>query len=357
VWSCPAWIEDALWKAAPAVPRSALLAAIVDRSRRYTSERDRLVGAGGAPDLAARAVFFTVADAAKILIPLAELAGRQLVPAARPLRVLDLGAGMGAMTFGALAALAVPMSVLAVDRDRAALSLFERAAAGRRSVEVRTVVGDAAERPWGDDRFDLVVAGSVLNELAEPQQLAVARALMAATDDQGAAIVLEPALRDTSRALHRVRDALLERGEAHVFAPCVRQGTPCPALADHRDWCHEDRPTQLPPRAAALARATGLRDAGLKFSYLVLRHQPTPLVPPRPDRLLLRVVSQPSHCKGKHEFIGCGDDGRHVVRLLRRHRSPSNRPLERAVRGDVVVVAGRDVRLDDPVERLRPAGD
>ena len=66
-----------------ALATAALTRAIVDRSARYTSER----GAAGAPrdrigDLAARAVFFSVADAMKIGVPLGELAGRGALPAA-----------------------------------------------------------------------------------------------------------------------------------------------------------------------------------------------------------------------------------------------------------------------------------
>ena len=84
-------------------------------------------------------------------------------------------------------------------------------------------------------------------------------------------IVVEPALRETARDLHEVRDQVLGRGLGHVFAPCTRRAAPCPMLADPRDWCHEERPLDLPPRALALAINTGLRDGAMKFAYLVVR--------------------------------------------------------------------------------------
>ena len=127
--------------------------------------------------------------------------------------------------------------------------------------------------------------------------------------------------------------------------------------ADGGGWCHEDRPTQLPRRAAQLAAATGLRDAGLKFAYLVLRRERDALVePPPPPVRALRVVSQPLRSKGKRELYGCGERGRVMLRLLRRHRSAANRPFDRALRGDVLVVGEADeLSSDDRVERWRPA--
>ena len=102
MWVVPRELEDAVYDAARAalgdgpLATPALTRAIVDRSTRYTSEREHLAKSS-VGDLAARAVFFTIADAMKVRIPLAELANRGALPARRPLRVVDLGAGCGAM--------------------------------------------------------------------------------------------------------------------------------------------------------------------------------------------------------------------------------------------------------------------
>src|SRR5204862_3311797 len=96
----PADLEEAVYAAARAVlgeaplATGALVRAIQDRSARYTTDRARLAApADKVGDLAARAAFFTIADAMKLAIPIGELAGRRALPAARPLRVIDLGAG------------------------------------------------------------------------------------------------------------------------------------------------------------------------------------------------------------------------------------------------------------------------
>jgi ribosomal protein RSM22 (predicted rRNA methylase) len=334
-----------------------LVRAIRDRSLRYTSDRSRLaVAADRAGDLAARAVFFSVADALKPAIGLRELAGRSAIPTRSPLRVIDLGAGCGAMTLGLLAVLAErpdrprALEVLALDRDPAALAIA-RAAIGTfaEAVEIPTTVtaraGDAAQAPLAE--AELIFLGSILNELPAASALAVVERALAATTADGAVIAIEPALRETSRALHAVRDAVLARGTGHVLAPCTRRGAPCPALADPRDWCHEDRPLALPPRTAELARLTHLRDGGMKLSYLVLRRAPLALIEPAPGadradgaREAWRIVSAPRPAKGKLEWIGCSDRGRVPLRLLRRHRGEEVRAAERAERGDVLVVTG-----------------
>jgi len=308
----------------------------------------------------------------KIAVPVGELAGRGALPARRPLRVVDLGAGCGAMGLGLVAALAgrpgASLEVLAIDRDAAALSIAaaairDFAARSGVAVAVTTRAAEAAKAPLGE--ADLVVMGSLLNELPTGQALAIAlRALGAITED-GAVIVIEPALRETARALHELRDAILARGAGHVFAPCTRRGAPCPALADPGDWCHEDRPLQLPPRTAELARLTHLRDGGMKFAYLVLRARPLALVPEGGEAW--RVVGVPRPEKGKLEVIGCSDHGRVPLRLLRRSRSAANRPLERAERGDVLalgaapgaqrVEVGEATRVTRLVPARRPGSD
>jgi ribosomal protein RSM22 (predicted rRNA methylase) len=392
-WTVSAELEDALWVAASAcLPADALggrvlTRAIIDRSRRYTSERARLhqpvAGPVESADVAARALFFTIADAAKVMIPLAELDRAGLLARGRPLKLLDLGAGVGAMSLGALdylhraGALAPGGAVVirAVDRDARALDVMRAAVAvlaerWRVSIDVIIERADLARGPAtapGAAPADLVLAGSLLNELDSTRAREVVRHMVDAVDhraDCGAVIIIEPALRDIARQLHELRDWMIEHRIAHVLAPCTRRVAPCPALADESDWCHEDRPTALPARTARLAAATGLRAHGLKFAYLVLRRAP----PPGPLGLglgiapelagqgvqALRMVSQPRKSKGKRECYVCSDAGRSSLRLLRRNATEDNLALERAQRGDVLVApaelaGGGDVGAHDRV--------
>lgn len=379
MWEVPDAIEEALWAAArrllPAdvVGGPALTAAVVDRSRRYTSERERLAspahGPAAARDLAARALFFTVADAAKPRPALAELGARLRWHGDAPLRILDLGAGAGAMSLGVVAHAAAvgatrPLAIEALDHDAGALAVLADAVPA--AARALGVAASVATRRGGlpgaalPRDAELVLAGSVLNELDEGASLAVVRAALAALAPDGAVVIVEPALRVTTRALHRLRDALLARGEAHVAAPCAGRGAPCPMLATEDDWCHDERPVRLPPRAARLAQVTGLRDGAMKLAYLVLRRQPGHVGDA--DAPVVRVVGHPRASKGKHEVAACGPDGLVPLRRLARHRAAGNRALERARRGDVLAVtplaaevtASTEVRL---VQRADGAAD
>ena len=292
----------------------------------------------------------------KIAIPIGELVHRDALPSARPLRVIDLGAGCGAMSLGLIASTRIPLAITAIDRDAAALGIAAAAVRGfaassGTAVTIATRADDAISARLAD--ADLIVMGTLLNELAAPARLAMVERALGAIGRDGAVIVIEPALRDTARGLHEVRDAVLQRGGAHVFAPCTRRGAPCPALAAPTDWCHEDRAVTLPPRTAELARLTHLRDGGMKFAYLVLRRDDRPLAP---EPGTWRVVGEPRSLKGKVEVLGCSDAGRVPLRLLRRNRTDDNRELERAARGELLTVGAAADAERVEIERTTSVG-
>jgi hypothetical protein len=221
-------------------------------------------------------------------------------------RALDLGAGTGAA--GQAVRARFGAEVVAVDRVPAA----------------GVLVADLARpgRPDGvEGRFDLIVAAHVLNELPLPVAEKAERVaywcheLMAPS---GTCVIVEPALRETSRALLEIRDRLVARG-LFVAAPCFWQG-PCPALARERDWCHD---------AAAPVAADRSR---VDFSYLVLRHHGTPAT----DPTLFRVVSDRLEEKGRARLFGCGPTGRHPLVRLTRDQSPANAAFDQLERGDII---------------------
>jgi ribosomal protein RSM22 (predicted rRNA methylase) len=136
----------------------------------------------------------------------------------------------------------------------------------------------------------------------------------------GTLILIEPALRETSRALLQVRDRLRAAG-LHIVAPCFCQ-TSCPALVRERDWCHD-----------AVSSNDGRR---IDFSYLVVRRAAL-TEPVSTD--WLRIVSDPLPEKGKLRLFACGAGGRTAVVRLDRHASPANAALDRLGRGDVARIA------------------
>ena len=168
-----------------------------------------------------------------------------------------------------------------------------------------------------------------------------ARELLA---EGGRIVLIEPALRETSRDLLAIRDRLLPAG-FFVVAPCLWQG-PCPALARERDWCHDSAP--WPPEEAA-ARAGQSR---VDYSYLVLARAGEPST----ERRLFRVVSDPIVEKGRLRLWGCGPAGRHPLVRLDRDRTPANAGFDEAARGDLLIAADTDRAPATACASARPAG-
>jgi ribosomal protein RSM22 (predicted rRNA methylase) len=314
--------------------------------------------------LPARLAFSFPRDVPKGHAAVRELvATKALLPRSdRPLRILDVGAGLGAMTHGVVRALAATeearamgsfaVEALWLDTDRAALdlglSLAQRLLPPQDTGPALTVHLDkssAANAVRAKGPFDLVICGQVMSEMdAElPPDERVAHHAAWLTElgklvaPDGSLVVVEPALAVRTRHLHAVRDAVLTSSKLGVFAPCLH-GEPCPVLAGPHDWCHEDLPTDLPEWLVPLARAAGLRWQGLTFSYLVLRKDGKTLKAAS-DRSL-RVTSSLLKSKGKTEVFLCGQDadgiGRGKARLLDREQRDSNAAFADAERGDLL---------------------
>ena len=285
----------------------------------------------------------------------------------RPHTVLDLGSGPGPLAFAALDAGA--SSVTAADRSKQALQAAR---------ELSRLAGEPlTTRDWnpaqrqpvagltGGRAPDVILAGHLLNELWKgPEQAAKRAALLeearATLAPGGSLVVIEPALRETSRALLEVRD-LLVAGGAAVRAPCLLRGA-CPALVKPSDWCHAERAYEPPPLVAQIAKAAGLRKEAVKMSYLVLAPPGEPWAEPPPGRVF-RVVSEPLAGKGRLRYMGCGPAGRMGLALQEKHLGEGNRRFEALLRGDVVGLEGSEPRGDglalgsgSKVELLAAAG-
>lgn len=336
-------------------------------SRRYTLERAELAELqGDARLLSARLQFFLPRDLLKLHGPLSELASVGALPRKPRWRVLDLGAGVGATSLGvarfaAVSGSAEALDVTAVDVDGEALELFRALASDLRTlpgvpIKLRTLASDLSSWPRSET-YDLIVLGLVLNELRgkhEDTLLELARHL----DPEGALIIIEPALRETSRGLHALRDVLAARNAApYVFAPCLRDAA-CPMLARPRDFCHERLPCDLPASVAAVASGAGLRERDLTYSYLTLTPKKRSLRELGADSgALFRAVSGQLESKGKTEVWLCGEHAAPRAQRLDRQRTEENAELELAERGCIIRVsnaeppsAGGLIRIGKTVE-------
>ncbi len=296
----------------------------------------------------------------------------------RPLRVLDVGAGPGT---GSLAVLEwwldhdrspSELSLLALDHSRSALTLARRLwqsvteakqATGvtfdvqavdlERQAEVQRVLAGC------DGQIDLIVVGNVLNESfphdRDPvgRRVKIVAQLLKALADVGSLIIVEPALREPTRALHTLRDRLVGEGLATIYSPCLHDHA-CPALLHPEDWCHEERHWEPPASVAAMDREVGFIKDALKFSYLVLRKDGRTIVPREPD--LIRVVSEQRQFKGELRVWACGETGRREIGRLDRERSETNAAFDVASRGTIVRIEGSRRKEASGLERIPAEG-
>jgi ribosomal protein RSM22 (predicted rRNA methylase) len=306
------------------------------------------------------------------------------------LRIVDLGAGLGAMTWGILRGTPqIPpecereqgrsVEALLVDEDADVLAAAEaiaREAASRLGPEKMPALTLRTRKErlalgMKLPEADVVVLGQVLSELdhgVEPADRAARHAALVqdllerVVAPDGALVIVEPALRDRTRHLHAVRDLLVDRGNT-VFAPCLHAQR-CPALASENDWCHEDLAVDLPKWLEPLAQEAGLRWQGLSFSYLVLRRDARRLHDELEHggtlagtRVHLRVISERIVTKGKSEVFACTARGERL-RLRRLDRDavrgdgPGAAPTAtwaKVVRGDVLTfLAGEEDETGEP---------
>ena len=319
----------------------------------------------GLPDrlAAAQLGFFLPRDVPKAAAAVTSLIDAERVPD-RPLRLLDLGAGMGTMTLGVARALRAagvrsPVHATLLDRDPDALSIAAWLAGLIPGLSVETGPGDGTAVPLGE-RYDLVLVGHALAGLDAdaPEAERVSRQVGRITGwlndlvaDDGALVLVASASREPTRHLHRVHDGLLAAGR-RPFSPCTHAGA-CPMLARDGDWCHERLDVPLPAWLAPIARAARLRSEGSTFSHLVLTAD-------NAGSGGLRVVSEPLPSKGRHDLWLCGEfpdgPGRKKVGRLDRHASPANALFPSLSRGDAVTLdpAGDRVGPDTAVRAWSP---
>ena len=333
-----------------------LVRAVARLSRLFTKERDAISRPYFEDPVLATAYlrYFLPVNLSKIQVlldemPVPEQGGR--------LSVLDLGSGLGT---GALAVLdwwhrhrsEAGLTVVALDNVSSAIRqadmLWKRYchAAGITAATLRTCEGDLERRVWlgrlrESGPFDLIILANCLNELCVGSKDPIrARAclvteVLAQLAPHGTMMIVEPALRDTSRALLQVRDRLLQEKHCTVYSPCLHEHS-CPALINPGDWCHEERKWEPPPVIQQIDEEVGLIKDALKFSYLLLRKDGKTIVDRRPD--VYRVVSELRVMKGEKRAWLCNEQGRQEAGRQDRLVSAQNEAFDQWHRGAIVQI-------------------
>ncbi|MCG3133779.1 MAG: hypothetical protein HMLKMBBP_01035 [Planctomycetes bacterium] len=324
-----AFLAERFPKATPG-RRRAWIAAL---SEAFTAEREALPGSYlNRPE--ARSAYLAFFHPQQVIRGIAALdetktraAARGLWPGAaataeRPLRVLDAGAGLGAMTQALVAVEPdTPLDVVLVDhqksgvadaRDLTAACISSMRPKGA-PPRVRTAVSHlepwvkkAAEAGW---TYDLVLVGGVLNELRGAWPPLVRRLLAVldpAAPGGGMLVTVEPAIPKVARQLQELRDDLL--GETTTVAPCTH-GAECPLAKLIRDWCFTVRPAELPRAVAEEAARLGHQTSEIRFAFWAACGRPDAAPFEHPPGAAGRIVSDPVPggqvvcCEGERERL------------------------------------------------------
>jgi ribosomal protein RSM22 (predicted rRNA methylase) len=346
-----------------AVPRGQVVQAVLDLSRLFTRERTGLSRAYLADGALAAAYlqYFLPINLTKVQLLLDEMAEETYTARATDrFSALDLGCGPGTAALAMLDwwrrhGLIGDLSVVAVDAVPAALRQAERLweqycrEAGLTAAMLNTIEGDLeqpASGPWLKQitwgaPYDVILLGNCLNEIhgdirdSIGARTDLVRGMLSRLAPHGTMIIVEPALRETSRALHQVRDRLLQARSCTVYSPCLHEEN-CPALVDPDDWCHEERPWGPPAFIGEIDEEVGFIKDALKFSYLLLRKDGRTIVERRPD--VYRVVSELREMKGEKRAWLCNELGRCEVGRVDRSASPKNSAVEGWHRGAIVQI-------------------
>ncbi len=257
--------------------------------------------------------------------------------------VLDIGSGPGTASIAASVFFSMRqpdarIRIAAIERTQSALEkaheLFKKIAPPHHSFKSATldITKHTLHKVLAKQRFDIIIAANVFNELSEDQAFKISTEL--ARDflkENGSFIIIDPALRETARPLMKLRDNLVDGGIARVTAPCLHQQQCSMLAANERDWCHFYIDWEPPEFLIELDRLSGMDHTHLKMSYMIFRKVKIE------DGKLWRVVSSPLVSKGKRELVLCGKNGEllKVVRLDK-NTSQTNADFDAAKRGDVV---------------------
>ena len=289
---------------------------------------------------------------AKTMVVVQEIVRRypELLKEKKFLRVLDIGCGEGAGSYGVFYALKEltrikHFKIKGVDGSQKMLSRAENLYGYLRHIDpnfrmrlLKRKIGHGygfARRPT----YDIVLCVNSLAEILSGDRIPMRfiNSIMHCLNDDGLFIIIEPALKKFSRRLMRLRDELLLHKRAQVLAPCLHAGRCALLRVEARnEWCHQSV-TWSPPLFLELINQGLNREIDvLKFAYLVIARRRTHLR--RSGGY--RVVSQLLKEKGKQRCFLCTPDGRVELARLDRSYSVTNAAFDEIHKGAVVSLKG-----------------
>jgi ribosomal protein RSM22 (predicted rRNA methylase) len=271
--------------------------------------------------LLAYGVTFFPQSFARTILVLEELAWLKALPSDQEVRLLDLGAGAGAAAMAAARFYArkfpeTKVTLELVDRSEAALARARTLHRDLSSLwpgsDLKTTRRNFLQSlPESEDNlYDLILCSFALGEAYAGQDDTRAaedlRRQMTLLKPGGLLIVLEPALKETSHRIMKIRDEI-SAGGLRVVAPCPHQFS-CPLREEGKYWCHEVRTWQPNPDLQRVNSLLHRRLHELKWSFVVFQKPPEGGDLPEPSSCS-RLVAPMSKQKGRFVTRLCSAPG------------------------------------------------
>lgn len=293
---------------------------IVERlSKSFTDERPEVFSAylNQADVLTAYTLFFAPQTYARVRAALAGILARlPAFPEAHPLKILDLGSGMGPAALAAsdlfFERTGHRPEVTCVDWSEAALEVVRELAP-----QVKTVKADLATYvPEGT--YDVILSSFAFNEAFPVASAAVETlrryAERLSPEGPSFVLILEPADRRRVPRFHALRSELRE---LPLYAPCPHT-RPCPMISTQDGICHDVRRFRPTRSMVLLNRKTFRTISDVKYALLAFGRPGGPTAEGMDAPEFLRMVGPMDKAKGLLTCRVCMGTGQ-----LRRLEIPS----------------------------------
>ncbi len=258
----------------------------------------------------------------------------------RPLRILDIGAGPGTASLATLAHAHQEATLTLTDTSAPMLNIAKKLLLGRGVSPSTLTLHHSALPANSTTPWDLIVLGNMCNELSPAERENLIKILPRFMSEKSALLIVEPALFNSTRALMKLRDDILESDSSlEVLFPCTHRN-PCPMLKrEPKNWCHGTMHWDSPRLVQQLDTLTGFNKHRIKYSALLLTRG---LSPVSPD--LYRIITDPiKESRGVTATI-CGKVFYGAALLPKRNRTDENRLFQRSQSYDLLKIIGLNER-------------
>lgn len=253
--------------------------------------------------------------------------------------VVDVGSGPGPLAFSALDLGA--KQVILLDFSKLALDVASNLAMMNNKMIITKHIDLLKMRDMPE--ADVVIYGNVINELTNRIDIQRIIDHLSSLIKQGVTLVLiEPAMKQTSRFLIQIRDVLIRNGGQCIW-PCLNRGL-CPALNRPRDWCHGV--WDAPDFVKTLAEASRLKKEEMKATAFIFSNTSGDEKGYIDSKEVFRIVSDPLHSKGMLRYIGCGKLGRFSLTLQKKHLSVDNQAFANLQRYQICTITDFTIHED-----------